>query len=185
VFQGDDCARDLALFGVKDELDVLERWRAKVLGVMEELPGGWQEAHARLVQRASALPEPVLGLCHRDLHDRQVHAVGGEVALLDFDLLCQADVALDAGNLVAHLRWRAVQQLHGADHASTRALENAFLAGLGRGAEPGFEARLAFYACSAFLRLALVYRLRPRWSARVDELVSRAAGALDDPALIG
>src|SRR6185436_19108787 len=139
-------------------------WKKKVLAATGALPGGWAEAHADLAERAARLPPAVLGLAHRDLHDRQVHEENGELALLDFDLLARADVALDPGNLVAHLRWRGLQGLHGADTASTRALEAAFLGGLGRAREPGFEARLAFYIASTFLRLALVYRLRPRWS---------------------
>ena len=183
VFQGDECAQDLKVFGPSDELAVLERWKAKVLRVLPALPEGWSEVHAHLERRAAALPPPRLGLCHRDLHDRQVHSNGTDVALLDFDLLCRADVALDPGNLVAHLRWRALQGLHGADETSVHALEDAFLAGYGRSRDQGFGTRLAFYCASAFLRLALVYRLRPRWSGRVGELVSRARGALDDLAL--
>jgi hypothetical protein len=185
VFQGDECAPDLKVFGPSDELAVLERWKAKVLRAVPALPEGWSEASARLERCAAALPPPRLGLCHRDLHDRQVHFDGSDVALLDFDLLCRADVALDPGNLIAHLRWRALQGLHGADEISVRALEDAFLAGYARGGEQGFETRLAFYRASAFLRLALVYRLRPRWSGRVGELVSRASRALDDLAPSG
>jgi tRNA A-37 threonylcarbamoyl transferase component Bud32 len=185
VFQGDECAGDLAVFGPRDELAVLERWKEKVLRVVPELPEGWSDVHARLERHASTLPPPRLGLCHRDLHDRQVHSDGTEVALLDFDLLCRADVALDPGNLIAHLRWRALQGLHGADARSVRVLEDAFREGYGRESEDGFVTRLAFYCASAFLRLSLVYRLRPRWSGRVGELVSRASAALDDLAPVG
>lgn len=183
VFQGDASAADLRVFGPRDELDVLARWRSKVESTAGELPPGWLAVRARLEEQMQRLPEPVLGLCHRDLHDRQVHLCDDEIALFDFDLLCRADVALDPGNLVAHLRWRALQGLHGAE-AGTRALEQAFLAGLDRAREPGFEARLAFYTASAWLRLALVYRLRPRWSGRVTELVSWAAAVLDDLAIL-
>jgi hypothetical protein len=180
VFQADEGGLDLPVHGVRDELEVLARWRSKVLRATDALPPGWPAALARLERRAATLPPPVLGMCHRDLHDRQVHADGDGVAVLDFDLLCRADVALDPGNLAAHLRWRAVQGLHGADDASARALQAALLAGLGRSAEPGFAARRAFYTASAFLRVALVYSLRPRWRALVGELVSSAVAALDD-----
>jgi hypothetical protein len=185
VFQADENAGDLKVFTVRDELEVLERWQQKVLTATGELPPGWREAHARLVQRAARIAAPELGLAHRDLHDRQVHGAGADVALLDFDLLCRADVALDPGNLIAHLCWRALQGLHGADEAGVQALESAFLAGLGRMRESAFASRLAFYTASAFLRLALVYRLRPRWSGRVTELVACAGAALDDLAPIG
>jgi len=184
VFQRDGAA-ELETFTPVDELGVLELWRRKVERAELAPPAGWPEAHARLVEFLPRLPATQFGLAHRDLHDRQVHLVGGQVALFDFDLLCRADVALDPGNLVAHLCWRAHQGLHGADESSARELESALLAGLGREGEPGFETRLAFYSASALLRLALVYRLRPRWSARVTELVARAGAVLDDLAPTG
>lgn len=180
LFQEERAATRLESFGVREEFAVLERWRQKVLAATDALPAGWSSAAERLEQCAAALPEPHLGLCHRDLHDRQVHLHGRETALLDFDLLCRADVALDPGNLIAHLRWRALQGLHGADAASAHTLQSAFLAELGREREPGFGARLSFYTASAWLRLALVYSLRPRWSARVPELVSLARATLDE-----
>ncbi len=37
---------------------------------------------------------------------------------------------------------------------------------------------------SAFLRLALVYRLRPRWSVAALELIAWADAVLDEPASI-
>lgn len=184
AFQEHEGARDLKVFGACDELEVLGKWRAKVLQVAG-LPEGWDEACGRLEACLTTLEAPLLGLCHRDLHDRQVHAEAGGVTLLDFDLLCCADVALDPGNLAVHLAWRAIQGEHEADASSVRALERAFLEGLGRNAQPGFAARLAFYRASTFLRLALVYRLRPRWAPLVHELVARAATALDDLAPIG
>ena len=173
-------ASELEPFDVRDELAVLERWKHKVLQATHALPAGWSEVAARLERRAAGLPEARLGPCHRDLHDRQVHRHDGEIVLFDFDLLCRADVALDAGNLVAHLSWRACQRLHGADPIRARALVGAFLGGLGRAREPDFEPRLAFYTASALLRLALVYRLRPRWSSAVGELVALAGGTLDE-----
>jgi hypothetical protein len=179
VFQGEETSVSLGRFRVRDELEVLERWQGKVLQALGALPLGWSEARRRLEECSAQLPPPRLGLCHRDLHDRQVHANGAEVVLFDFDLLCCADVALDAGNLSAHLRWRGVQGLHGADSTGVRELETAFLRGLARDGEDGFAARHAFYTASALLRLALVYGLRPRWSAHVAELVARAGAVLD------
>lgn len=184
LFQKERAAAELEVFDVRAELDVLERWKRKVVLALGALPEGWSEAYARLEQGARALPAPELGLCHRDLHDRQVHLArgqgGADVAVLDFDLLCRADVALDPGNLIAHLRWRGHQRLHGADEASARMLSSAFLSALARDEEPGFRSRLAFYSASAFLRIALVYRLRPRWSAGARELIVWAHEALDD-----
>src|SRR4029077_17254925 len=103
VFQDDESATDLGVFGTRDELEVLANWRAKVLRAGSTLPARWSEAMSALERRAARWLPAVLGLCHRDLHDRQVHSDGRGVTLLDFDLLCRADVALDPANLSAHL----------------------------------------------------------------------------------
>lgn len=183
VFQEDPAALELKTHMLADEFEVLAKWRAKVRTAVEELPAGWDEVHERLTVAARTLPGAELGLAHRDLHDRQVHEADGRVALLDFDLLCRADTALDPANLLAHLSWRVLQELHGARPWSVEAARTTFLAGLARAGERGFEARLAFWSAAALLRIALVYRIRPRWAGRVHQLVALAEQSLDDPAL--
>jgi hypothetical protein len=183
IFQADPAALDLETHLVDAEFDVLAKWVAKVESAVGELPAGWSAAHGRLVEAARGLPGPELGLAHRDLHDRQVHSIDGHVALLDFDLLCRADVALDPANLLAHLDWRAEQGLHGATADSVRGARAAFLGGLARDGSPAFGARFSFWSAAAHLRIALVYRLRPRWAGRVPALVRFAEQHLDDPLL--
>jgi hypothetical protein len=181
AFQELTAGDGLETFGVREELEVLERWATRARLALGALPTGWEAAAEGLRLRAAELPPPRLGLAHRDLHDRQVHLAGNEVTLLDFDLLCRADVALDPANLCAHLEWRALQGLHGAEPAGVRALARAFLDALGRAREPGFGTRFAFYRASTLLRLALVYRLRPRWSERTQQLVPLAEAGLRQP----
>src|SRR5262249_28947252 len=83
VFQRDPGAQDLKVFGVPDELAVLDQWLRKAQQAVGAPPDGWSEARAALERRAGSLPAPELGLAHRDLHDRQVHlAPGGELVLL-------------------------------------------------------------------------------------------------------
>ena len=183
VFQEDPAAEDLGAHLVAEELEVLARWRGKVRTATGELPPGWEELHARLEESTRFLPGPRLGLAHRDLHDRQVHLVDGRVTLLDFDLLCRADTALDPANLVVHLAWRVAQQLHGATASSVTAASQAFLEGLGRRSEPDFSPRLAFWSAATALRIALVYRLRPRWAGQIQPLLELAEGSLDHPDL--
>jgi hypothetical protein len=180
-FQEDPCRKHVKSFLHTDELGVLDLWRRKVERAVGELPDGWEAGRQRVEELAGALGEIRPVLAHRDLHDRQLFRIDGEVALLDFDLLCQADSALDAANLIAHLRWRAMQGLFGADEATAEAGSRALLEGLDRNAEPDFDRRLAFYQATAFLRLALVYRVRPPWGTLVPGLVERAAAALEDP----
>lgn len=179
-FQGAPSTAGLGAFGLAEELAVLDRWAGAVGWACGAPPDGWAVVRRQLGEIASALPEPVWGLAHRDLHDGQLLLVDGGLALLDFDLLTRADVALDAANLLAHFELRGLQ---GAGQAAAVACERALRAGLGRDREPGFGRRLAFYRVSTALRLALVYRLRPRSSHLVPALVSRAAARLGELAI--
>lgn len=185
AFQASPQAADLRAFEVEDELAVLETWRRKVLTGLGELPEGWSEIRAMLDHSASSLPEPDHGLCHRDLHDGQFLIIEERPALLDFDLLCQADTALDPANLLAHFRLRSLQGFRGADEGAVRACGEALLDGLDRQRDDTFWNRLRFYEATSFLRLALVYRLRPRWSKLSGALVVLARRCLEDQLRIG
>ena len=101
-------------------------------------------------------------LCHRDLHDGQFLVGARNIALLDFDLLCLADPALDVANLLAHFCLRSLQAKHGASVPSTRSLGDALLEGLDYSAGD-FWQRIRFYQACSFLRLAQIYAVRPRW----------------------
>jgi hypothetical protein len=51
---------------------------------------------------------PVTGV-HRDYYHDQLIVAGGRTTVIDFDLYCTADPALDIGNFVAHLREYALR----------------------------------------------------------------------------
>lgn len=161
------------------ELGVLDRLAARTQPWVQSLPAGWREARERLEDLA--VPAPAAGPVpvHRDLHDGQLLLTDRGPALLDFDLLCGGEPAVDPGNLLAHLDLRGLQGRRGADPEGMRHLGQAFLEGLGRGGEDGFEAALRFYHAATLLRLALLYRLRPRWAALAGPLVQQAARLLD------
>ena len=170
-------------FGHLDELAVLDERARRLLLCVPDLPGRWLSGRQRLESAAMDLPPDVAGLTHRDLHDGQFIVSGNTISLLDFDLLCLADVALDAGNLLAHMKLRELQGRAGVDGASVSACEEAFLSGLGRQDEPGFEQHLLFYKATCFYRLALLYSLRPRWQHLTEALIGLGAqciGALGD-----
>ena len=59
----------------------------------------------------AALPEPVPRPIHRDFYPDQVIVDGHRLYLLDFDLCCLGDPALDIGNFVGHLKEYALRQL--------------------------------------------------------------------------
>ncbi len=179
AFQTAAVEEELGVFGSRDELGVLERWCGKAERALGELPPGWKEAFARAGELVSELPEPTLGLTHRDLHDGQCLETSDGLALLDFDQLARADVALDPANFLAHLALRALQGERGAEESSSHACGEALLAGLGRNGE-AFWTWLRFYEATTFLRLALIYALRPRWMPLAPKLVRYGERCIED-----
>lgn len=125
------------------------------------------------------LPTGPIAVAHRDLHDGQLLELGDALGWIDFDLAACADVALDAANFCAHLTLRREQGLGPASEARERELRGALLCGLGRNDAPEFSARFEFYTAASYLRLALVYALRPPWRHLCAPLVRLARQAAD------
>lgn len=169
----------LPIHAVEDELNVLAMWRDRVRLATGESDPRWTRALALAGQIGAALPEAEAVLAHRDLHDGQLLDQGDALVMLDFDQLARADRALDPGNLVAHLQLRALQAFPGADSATATDAVLALRAGLGRDTEPCFARRLAFYRGTCLLRLALVYRLRPRWYRLAPMLLEEGMRCLE------
>lgn len=162
-----------------NELAALDMWADRVREIRGELPGGWEQARGQ-VQQLEQHEDAPSGLAHRDLHDGQLLVHGDELVLLDFDMLSQADTALDAGNLRAHLHLRVWQGQSGADQAGAARCGSALLAGLDRNDEADFERRVAGYEAATLLRLALVYSLRPAWTQLAEVMLARSRQLLSD-----
>jgi hypothetical protein len=170
-----DAPTALDYFGPSDELEVLDHAADRVRRMRGVLPDGWARRRAELV--APGADETPAVACHRDLHDGQLLLLERGIALLDFDLLCRADGALDVGNFVAHLELRGLQRIRGADPESSADNAEAFLSGFDVERAPEVRTRLRFYRSTSLLRLSLVYALRPRWWQLSNELVARAGHA--------
>ena len=169
------------LFDSREEIGVIDALAERLTRAGLDLPDEWPELRERLQSAEQELPEAQIGLCHRDLHDKQFIQHRSHIALLDFDLMCTADVALDPANFLAHLVLRKLQGVRGATQKSVEVCGQGFLHGLGRNSEPGFRERLKFYQATTFCRLALVYSLRPPWTGLVPDLLStgiHCAGAV-------
>ena len=175
-----DCSA-LNTFTSYDELAVLDELARRFQLCDLDLPPAWRAGRESLGALAASLPSSHPGAAHRDLHDGQLLVNGHSLSLLDFDLLCRADTALDAANLLAHMALRDLQRNPLSNFSGSRACGRAFLSGLERRRENGFELRLLFYQATTFYRLALLYSLRPRWQHLVDSIVQlgrqRIAGA--------
>ena len=107
-----------------DELRILRECLAKVVA---QKPAWSSRIHR--VQEASdrlgaSVPEPQVCGVHRDFYPAQVIVDGARVYLIDFDLYCRGDPALDGGNFLGHVIEQSVRE-HG--HADAlREVEQAF-----------------------------------------------------------
>ncbi|MCP3915348.1 MAG: phosphotransferase [bacterium] len=159
--------------GVDEELALLVR-AAQRFESVRPVPDGVDRAledlrrTAVVGQRPGSQPPVFL---HRDLHDGQLLTEDGRVYILDFDIAAAGDPALDLGNLTAHLQLRALQGWCGASQARAEECASALLEGYASTGS-GFYGRLSWYQASTFLRLALVYDLRPRWRPLSPTLIS-------------
>ncbi len=59
----------------------------------------------------ATLPEPKACGIHRDFYSDQVIVHGNRLYLLDFDLYCRGDPALDVGNFIGHMTEQALREL--------------------------------------------------------------------------
>ncbi len=166
--------------GKAAEIELLASLGTRVVELRGELPAGWAQAAKLLSDNVPTDTESGAVLTHRDLHDGQLLVGENGIGLLDFDLLCRGDAALDVGNLTAHLRLRALQGIDGITEGVAEELATALLEGLDRSNDAGFLESLRFYQATTFLRLALVYYMRPRWNHVVPELTSLASRCIDE-----
>ncbi|MFQ6005296.1 MAG: phosphotransferase [Woeseia sp.] len=179
-FQEHDALADECAFDSRAELQVIDKHAARLQQMGGQLPGHWPGLRKRLAEASAGLAPAVVGLAHRDLHDKQFIQQVNYLALLDFDLMSRADVALDAANFLAHLVLRKLQGLQGASQRGIDAGGKKFLQGLARNEESGFWERLRFYQATTFCRLALVYAVRPKWVGLMPDLVTMGNRCLDD-----
>jgi glycosyltransferase involved in cell wall biosynthesis len=124
-----------------DELRILHECLAKVAARKPD----WSARLSRVAQACDTLggtlPEPCVCGIHRDFYPAQVvvasescaHSAGPSGArlyLIDFDLYCLGDPALDVGNFLGHMTEQALRELGNARGMADReqALEERFLA---------------------------------------------------------
>jgi aminoglycoside phosphotransferase (APT) family kinase protein len=96
--------------GMEDELGILGNALVKV--AMERPQ--WRARLKRLFEacrRLAASVAPVIPVgIHRDFYHDQLLVNGRQVYLLDLDLYCLGDPALDIGNFVAHLQEQSLRE---------------------------------------------------------------------------
>ncbi|MFT5051013.1 MAG: aminoglycoside phosphotransferase (APT) family kinase protein [Chlamydiales bacterium] len=176
--QATPAIQDLAQHGAPEELTLLETLARRTEPVLGSLPAEWAATLARL----SLTPPPIATTVatHRDLHVGQFLRMQDAVGLLDFDLMCQAPPSLDLGNLIVHLHLKALQGLDGCTDADADRCIEALLEGYGGSLDGEDPNALRFFKATTYLRLALIYAIRPRWASLADPLTRLAKHCIDE-----
>jgi hypothetical protein len=95
--------------GIDDELEIL----CRCLGSVSKAQPAWKFRLERLMQCARRIGETLHGRphcgVHRDFYSDQVIVDRNRLWLLDFDLYCQGDPALDIGNFIGHVTEQSVR----------------------------------------------------------------------------
>jgi len=164
--------RGFPTHGVEDEARVLE----ERLPVFERTLAAPPPAAAPLVERVvaalRALPAARPIYSHRDFHDKQVLLDRERGALIDLDLAAAAHPALDVGNLLAHVRLRALKGAPLPWYPLARAIADEARR------DRGFEGALGVWTASPLLRLALIYSRRTHRPGLIAALLASAEAAL-------
>ena len=149
----------LPVYRVEDELRHLD-WLAGQTGTA--FPGVARDLAVVLGALRRRAPEDVPDrvVCHRDYYDKQILYEAGQSTLIDFDTLAESDPALDFGNFLAHLQWRAHQSPESAQflrHGEKIVWESVGQNGC------IIDSHTEWWRAAAAFRIACIYLWRPRW----------------------
>ena len=156
-----------------DEIDILDKRNQVFHRILRSPSKGVKPLVIEVIHRLKNLSKIDPVICHRDFHDKQVLIAEDEITLLDLDLLALADPCLDAGNIIAHLRLRALQGLPVPWLECTKSIAES----LANQNLPG--ERLQTWTASTFARLLLIYSRRQRPSDLLNKLESDLNELLD------
>jgi hypothetical protein len=154
-----------------DELRILH----EVLPIVAQAASRWGRRIERLLDGCDRLgratPEPTPRGIHRDFYADQVIVDGERLHLIDFDLYCEGDPALDVGNFLGHVTEQSLRTLGdpGAHDELEREMENRFAELSGEAT----RAALRTYATLTLVRQVYISTLFPerrRFTERLLEL---------------
>lgn len=160
-----------------DELRVL----SERLALVARAEPGWARRIERLLEasrrRAAATPTLASRGVHRDFYADQVLVDGTRLWLLDFDLYCEADPALDIGNFCGHVTEQSLRTL--GDPAALAdveaALEERFVELTGEAARPAVRA-YAVLTLVRHIQLSTQFADRRACTGRLLELCEERLG---------
>jgi hypothetical protein len=111
-------------FGIADELAILEKCLQQVASLRPVWSARLSDLMKNCQRLAEQLPAPRTSGIHRDFYSSQVIVDGERLWVIDFDLYCEGDPALDAGNFLGHITEQALREL--GDARAFQSVERAF-----------------------------------------------------------
>jgi aminoglycoside phosphotransferase (APT) family kinase protein len=136
--------------GMADELRILDERLMQLAAAQPPLAARIARLLAACRRRAAGVRDPVPRGIHRDFYADQLIVAGARLYVIDFDLYCSGDPALDMGNFIGHVVEQALRE-----HGGATALDAVAQAGRMRFLElaaPGSEAALDAYADLTLVR---------------------------------
>lgn len=118
---------DLPVWQAQDEWAVLEKALAEAQTKLPHLAGRIDRVATQCKALLETLPVRPSETLHRDFYQDQIlepYGTPGRMVLLDLDLVCRGDGALDAGNYLAHIQELALRRY--GDIGALAEHENAF-----------------------------------------------------------
>jgi aminoglycoside phosphotransferase (APT) family kinase protein len=128
--------------GMQDELGILHKHLPSVVRARPEWAARLERILAASDRLGAAVGEPRCCGIHRDFYSAQVIVDKARVWLLDFDLYCQGDPALDIGNFLGHITEQGLRLFGDAGALADRekAMEDRFVELSGEATRPAVHA---------------------------------------------
>ena len=146
---------------VTDELAILNKQLGALSAARPDLAPRLDAVLAASRELAATLPAGELACLHRDFYPDQMLIADSRLYMLDLDLLCYGDPALDAGNFLAHLTEMALRN-HGCPRhyqVQEQAFENAYK---GLNQEVSKRAIEIYYVLTIVRHIAISQRIASR-----------------------
>lgn len=161
-----------------DELRIL---RERLPEVARERPE-WRERIERVLEACgrlgAATPEPEPCGIHRDFYADQVILDADRLYLIDFDLYCEGDPALDVGNFLGHVTEQSLRSLGDPDALADveEAMEERFVELSGEKTRPAVRA-YATLTLARHVHLSTLFPQRRPFTGSLLELCEERLGA--------
>ncbi len=162
---------------LSDELRILHQCLPVAAQARPGLAGRISCILAGCERLGASLPAPKTCGIHRDFYPAQVIVDGARLHLIDFDLYCQGDPALDVGNFIGHITEeslrtrgdaRALQPLEDA-------IEQSFVGFAGEATLPAVRAYTTL-TLARHIYLSTQFPARAAWTERMVELCEERLG---------